>query len=165
MCCWGLFVIGANFIRKLILSQIPTETRIHKLSDYYISLKRTSCSHIPNWSSFSPMDVAGTLPWMAVIERTNENLSEHRIKLIGESLIRLMGKNFTGYRLDEVLCGDKSNDHWMDIQTVVKSREPSFTESVIPVKDRDYNTIIRGCFPFCDENKEIIRLIVVVDVL
>lgn len=161
----GPLVKGVFFIPNLKLFQIPKETRVHKFSNYYFALKRKSCPRIPDWSSFSPMEVVDTLPWMAVIERKNESLSGHRFRLIGESVKRLMGKNYSGSRLDEVLTSEKSNENWEDIQTVVKCREPSFTETAIPIKDRDYNKVLKGCFPFCDENKEIIRLIIVLEML
>ncbi|MBT6032690.1 MAG: PAS domain-containing protein [Kordiimonadaceae bacterium] len=152
-------------MQKLKLSQISTNTKVYKFSNYFDGLKRTSCSLIPDWSSFDPMEIAELLPWIAVIERNNESPSGHHYRLIGESVIRLMGKNYTGKKLDEVLAGNQSNDHWKDLQTVVECRTPSFAQSVIPVENRDFNKIIRGCFPFCDNTKNIIRLIIVLEVI
>ncbi|MDG1857470.1 MAG: PAS domain-containing protein [Emcibacteraceae bacterium] len=130
---------------------------------YFQALCKATGKEVPEWSSFNPMEVASILPWITMIERKDDSLAGHHCRLIGEKIIQLLGKNFTGYSLDQVLTGEDSHTHWDNLKAVVAQREPSYIKTVIPVKNKDFKKIYRGCFPFSDDAKKIIRLIIIVD--
>ncbi len=98
---------------------------------------------------------------MIVLERRDETLEGHVVRLMGEGVKNLFGANLAGKDLGSALSDGKTAQRLEDLQAVAETREPSFHVSNVPVKAREFIKIYRGCFPFCDEERRIIRLIIV----
>ncbi|MCZ4279379.1 hypothetical protein O4H49_01235 [Kiloniella laminariae] len=116
----------------------------------------------PLWTSFDPLKVRKILPWIMVIQRVNTGPEGHVIKLEGERIIELSGINSMGKSLAEAFSGEIAEVKWQELDQVSRSRSVSFTRSPVPRENRAFIEIFRGCFPFCDEQGEISRFLVVV---
>ncbi|WP_282608712.1 PAS domain-containing protein [Pelagibius sp. Alg239-R121] len=124
-------------------------------------MPRVVCPLAPLWSDFDPMAVPSVLEWMVVLERRDESLEGHVVRLMGESVKNLFASNMTGQNLSEALSDKDLAKRWQDLNSVAEAREPSFHVSKVPVKAREFISICRGCFPFCDEKGAIVRLVIV----
>lgn len=148
-------------MKKIELSEVEEKNPIVTLADYFFKMPRIVCPLAPLWSDFDPMAVPGVLEWMIVLERKDETLQGHRVRLMGESVKNLFGENLVGKALADALSDSDRAKRWQDLNDVAETREPSFHVSKVPLKQREFITIYRGCFPFCDEERRIIRLIIV----
>lgn len=107
------------------------------------------------------MVVPGVLEWMIVLERQSPTLEGHVVRLMGESVKKVFGANLTGKTLSASLSNKDLARRQQDLNAVAEARQPSFHVSEVPLKEREFITIYRGCFPFCDEKGDIIRLVIV----
>ncbi|WP_179953994.1 PAS domain-containing protein [Denitrobaculum tricleocarpae] len=131
------------------------------MAEHFFRLPRVTCSLAPLWSGFDPMEVPNVLEWMVVLERRDTTLEGHFVRLMGESVKNLFGANLTGKALSESLSDADLEQRWQDLNAVAEARQPSFHISKVPLKQREFVTIYRGCFPFCDEKGDIVRLVIV----
>ena len=131
------------------------------MAGYFFRMPRVVCPLAPLWSEFDPMAVPGVLEWMVVLERRDTTLAGHVVRLMGESVKTLFGVNLTGKNLSAVLNDKDLAQRWQDLNSVADERQPSFYVSRVPVKERAFINIYRGCFPFCDEQGSIVRLVIV----
>lgn len=148
-------------MKKIDLSEVEEKNPIVTMADYFFRMSRVVCPLAPLWSDFDPMAVPGVLEWMIVLERRDETLEGHVVRLMGESVKNLFGANLAGKDLASALSDGDVAQRWQDLNAVAETREPSFYVSKVPLKAREFIKIYRGCFPFCDEKRRIIRLIIV----
>ncbi len=149
-------------MKSIDLSQIPVTHPVVIMSRFYDKLPRTLCPFAPLWSEFDPMAVPSVLQWTAVIARQDDTLEGHRYRLVGEGVKTLMGADYTGQNLADVLSVRHQTSQWSDFVRVADSRQPSFHTSTVPIDGREFISVYRGCFPFCNEVKFINRLVLVV---
>ena len=131
------------------------------MAEQFFLLPRVTCLRAPLWSDFDPLTVPKVLEWMVVLERRDASLEGHFVRLMGESVKNLFGANLTGMSLSESLSDSDRGRRWQDLNAVAEARQPSFHISKVPLKEREFIPIYRGCFPFCDEKGEIVRLVIV----
>ena len=131
------------------------------MAEYFGGMSRRICPLAPLWSDFDPMAVPGVLAWMIVLERRDTTLEGHSVRLMGEGVMNLFAANLTGKNLASALSNKDLDKRWQDLNSVAETRLPSYYVSQVPVAEREFIPIYRGCFPFCDEEKRIIRLIIV----
>ena len=149
-------------MNALGMPKIRSDHPVSIFADYFSGLDRKVCPLAPLWSDFDPMEVPRLLQWMVVIERKDITLEGHVIRVMGEGVKQLFAINLTKMTLAVVFDKETIASRWKTLIDVAETREPAFNISRIPVKSRSFIQVYRGCFPFCDENRNINRLIVVV---
>lgn len=131
------------------------------MAEQFFLLPRVICPRAPLWSDFDPLTVPKVLEWMVVLERRDATLEGHFVRLMGESVKNLFGANLTGKALSASLSGTDLSQRWQDLNAVADARQPSFHISKVPLKQREFVSIYRGCFPFCDDKRDIVRIAIV----
>lgn len=96
-----------------------------------------------------------------MLERQSPTLEGHVVRLMGESVKKIFGANLTGRTLSASLSDKDIERRQQDLNSVAEARQPSFHVSEVPLKEREFIAIYRGCFPFCDEKGDIVRLVIV----
>ncbi|WP_120497012.1 hypothetical protein [Kiloniella sp. EL199] len=172
---WSEVVVFLFFIlnwlvcmyQVLDLDEIPDNSPVSYMASYYDGLPKLQLTNsdqapLPQWSDFNPLEVRKILPWIMVIQRNGSNPSGHIIKLEGEKVIEASGVNSMGQSLAEAFDSDVAEIKWREMENVAQQRCASFTLSPVPRSDRSFIDLYRGCFPFCDEQGEVCRLVITV---
>ncbi|KKJ78376.1 hypothetical protein WH95_03535 [Kiloniella litopenaei] len=151
----------------LDLNEIPENSPVSHMASYYADLPKLEVeqdllSPLPQWSDFNPLDVHKILPWTMVIQRDAANPSGHIIKLEGEKIIEASGVNSMGQSLSEAFSPEMAEIKWQEMEDVAQQRSVSYTQSPVPRADRAFIDLYRGCFPFCDSQGAVCRLVVIV---
>ncbi|WP_085905277.1 PAS domain-containing protein [Kiloniella majae] len=151
----------------LDLEEIPENSPVSYMASYYeglpkLQLKDSDQIPLPQWSDFNPLEVRKILPWTMVIQRDGASPAGHIIKLEGERIIEASGVNSMGQSLAEAFDPDMAEIKWREMEDVAQQRCTSFTLSPVPRSDRSFIDLYRGCFPFCDEQGDVCRLVITV---
>ncbi|WP_282611289.1 hypothetical protein [Pelagibius sp. Alg239-R121] len=149
-------------MKPIELSQICDGHPVAVFAKHFSELDRAVCPMAPFWLDFDPMRVARLLQWMMLIGRQDVTLEGHVIRIMGEGVKQVFSVNLTNMNLGTVFDRETIAIRWRNVIDVAETRKPSFHTSCVPVESRSFIQLYRGCFPFCDENGDIIRLIVVV---
>ncbi|WP_419905579.1 hypothetical protein [Kiloniella sp.] len=149
------------------LTDIPESSPVYFMATYFTTLLSAEKSEseplsVPFWTDFDPIAIRKILPWTMVMERNGPSPEGHVIKLEGQRIVEASGVNTMGKSLAEAFDPEMANAKWEEMEMVAQKRCPSFTLSPVPRAERAFIDIYRGCFPFCDVDGNVNRLVVIV---
>ncbi len=153
--------------KMLDLNEIPESSPVFFMASYYDRLPRLGPNDseqlpLPLWSDFNPVEIRKILAWTMVIQRNEASPSGHLIKLEGDKIIEASGVNSMGKTLAEAFDPEMAQIKWQEMEDVAQQRRTSFTLSPVPRSDRSFIDLYRGCFPFCDAQGDVCRLVIIV---
>lgn len=149
-------------MQQIPQSEIDKKHPVSIFAEHYAEMSRNVHPRAPLWSNFDPTMVPSVLAWLIVVERQNPTPDGHIIRLMGEGAKELAAANFTNFTVETDFPREDMANRLENFNAVAQTRKPSFHRTTVPIKERNFIDVLRGCFPFCDETGEIIRLIVVV---
>lgn len=149
-------------MQTIALSEVDRFHPVSMMADYCATMAREVCPLAPLWSDFDPMAIPRALAWVILIKRENASSEGHLIRLMGEGAINLYSANLTGLTISQAYERRLITEPWKNLAEVAETRQATFHRGNVPREERNFIRIYRGCFPFCDERRNITRLIVVI---
>ena len=96
-------------------------------------------------ADFDPARCAPLLPWVQIFERTAE--ARYKVRLMGTGITKLLKGDFTGMYLDHYIDGSILDQRLQEFATVLETRQPIFSMSVVQPRDGPRWSVYRGVFP------------------
>ncbi len=126
---------------------------------------RKSASDLPAashaiWHLFDPIDFPKVLPWILLMKP--DGSGGYDCVVCGGRCQEIFGFNYQGKKLGEGLPADAYADRQKEFQGVIDSRDALYSETQLPIPDRDFITVYRGVFPFFEEDGSLARIAVVI---
>ena len=149
-------------LQAISLSEVDDSHPVSVMARYFAAMPREICPLAPLWSDFDPMAVPRALAWTILIRREDPTSSGHVVRLMGEGAINLYSANLTGMTIMQAYERGFVSDRWQNLAEVTDTRQATFHRGNVPREERKFIRIYRGCFPFCDEKRDITRLLVVI---
>ena len=128
---------------RLDPSEVPTGNPVHLFMEIYARLKDRT-GFIPR-SAFDPVECPRVLPYVQLFE---EEVDGHfRCRLMGTEVVHLLGGEFTGKLLHTYIGGPVLTDRLAELHECLETAKPVFSRSVLPFREREHITVVRGAFP------------------
>ncbi len=104
---------------------------------YRLWLEKRKAGRLPGRKDFDPVEMPKLLPHLTLFDVEREPL-RFRIRLVGTGIVAAMGRDTTGYYLDEL---DRIEEVERRARELVKTRKPFFmTDLPLTWTHRDYRT-------------------------
>ena len=132
---------------EVSLEQLPSRHPVAVFMHYWAS-KRDDRTALPCRNELKPSEMLPTIPWMLILERSgDQSHRQFRYRLAGTGCTELFGVDYTNKLLGENLLPEATNIRLQEFERVLNSREPIFSQTPLPVPDREFITAYRGVFP------------------
>ena len=134
--------------------QLPDQHPVAVFARYWAS-KRSARSELPCRNDLKPSEMLPTIPWLLILERSGEAPNwQFRYRLAGTGCTELFGIDYTNKLLGENLLPEGTKIRQQEFERALSSREPIFSQTPLPVPDREFITAYRGVFPVSTDGSE-----------
>ncbi|WP_421861744.1 PAS domain-containing protein [Parvibaculum sp.] len=131
---------------EIDIEGVPERHPVNAFHSHWATLAPND--RLPLRSQINPAEIAGTLPWMLVLEVLRYRKEpEFRYRLAGTGCTELFGVDYTGKMLGENLTPEGAEIRRKEFARVANTLEPVFSTTSLPIKTKDFITVHRGVFP------------------
>lgn len=140
---------GENALSKfeaLKISDIPTGHPVERFLVYWEKIRGNEVC--PLRDNFHPFDVAEVLPWLFLLVPDKDSPTGYMTKVCGSEIESLFGRNLTNLPYGDGLRGRDLHARVFEIEELKQTMAPCFSLAQNPLKERDFQFVYRGLFPF-----------------
>ena len=132
---------------ELLLEQVPDHHPVAVFARYWAS-KKDAATGFPCRESLKPSEMLSTIPWLLILEKTDDEPEpQFRYRLAGTGCTELFGIDYTNKLLGEHLLPEATKVRQQEFNRALRSREPIFSRTPLPIPDREFISAYRGVFP------------------
>ncbi len=114
-------------------------------------------------SCFNPALYSSIIPWIVILEAmTREGEEDYLYRLCGTGFTSLVGRELTGQYIGAVVKSEAGRIMKRELSQTIQFRVPKYSETKLPLKDREFIKVYRGAFPVSSDGVHIDQVFAVV---
>lgn len=147
-----------SYFNHIAIDQIPLE---HPVAQFNAMWEKLATAEKPvRWSLVTPEEVAPMLPWLLLLELQSDGRYYYRI--CGTRCETFFGLSYQGKYFGDDLPPEAVEQRRQEFEAVVRNGNPIFSETTLPIPEKEDREIYRGVFGFSSDGQIIDKLSVII---